>query len=791
MQLLVSPDVNTVLEQALALSVRQGQFYVGVEHVFLAILEDPDRLPARVREQYMNELFAVAREFNRSAWAGAAPSSRSEIFHTPRCIDAANQANRFAAQHGRAGASAGHLLLAILSDSFSAPSRAMDRLQLNRGRLLETLRVELVNAPVSSPPKGRAASAVETEPEAEAPPAAERTGFLDSAEVVRPAEPQAQSLTRNLTEAAKQGQLDPAIDRDNEIFEIMQVLTRKTKNNVMLVGDAGVGKTQVVEGLALQMARGSKTPGAPAFRFLELNMAALMAGTQYRGAFEEKVLALLDELKRSEDTVLFIDEAHLIMGAGTTDGDSMDLANLLKPALARGEIRCIGATTLQEYRKFVEKDPAIERRFQMVRLEELSPEASLHVLQRLKPSLEKHHGVPISQRAIHAAVALTQRYMPNRRLPDKAIDVLDQACARYRMKRLVAKSDPGFLEQTLLPTAEDKVTPHDIRKVVSQMTAIPVEEITAEERMHLTDLERLLKGQLIGQDEAVSRAVSVVKKARVGLSDPHRPEAVMLFLGPSGVGKTQLAKLLARHLFGSRNHLIAFDMSEYVEEHSVARLIGAPPGYVGSEDEGQLTGAVRNTPFSILLFDEIEKAHSRVYDILLPVFEEGRLKDSKGREASFKNCIIILTSNAGADLLYRSEGGEANAALLQELRRHFRPEFINRIDEIVPFYPLLREDIRSILRIEINKVRERLAEKRIGLRMYQRAYEHMAETGYSPEFGARELRRAVDRMVTTPVSEMLLNGTFQAGDMIDVLMEDGKLAFRKGKPHHAEREKQP
>ena len=672
----------------------------------------------------------------------------------------------------------------------------MDRLNLNRGRLLEVLRAALADAPSPvTPPERLPAPAPEADafeaPERPEAGARDHNGLLDTAESARPHAPERHGLTRDLTDAALRGRLEPAIGREQEIFEIMQVLTRKTKNNVMLVGDAGVGKTQTVEGLVLQLARSTKKPESPNFHFLELNMAALMAGTQYRGAFEEKVIALLDRLKESSDTVLFIDEAHLIMGAGSTDGDSIDLANLLKPALARGEIRCIAATTLQEYRKFVEKDPAIERRFQMVRLEELSGEATLHVLQRLKPSLEKHHGVPISQRAMNAAIALTQRYMPNRRLPDKAIDVLDQACARYRMKRLVAKSDPAFLERTVLPRAEDKVTPHDIRKVVSQMTAIPIEEITSEERMHLTGLDSALRAQLIGQDEAVARVVAAAKKARVGLADPHRPEAVMLFLGPSGVGKTQLAKLLARHLFGSRNHLITLDMSEYVEEHSVARLIGAPPGYVGSEEEGQLTGAVRNTPFSIVLFDEIEKAHPRVFDVLLPVFEEGRLRDAKGREASFKNCIIILTSNLGADLLYRSGAGAADATLIQELRRHLRPEFINRIDEIVPFYRLLAEDVRSILRLEINKVRERLAEKHIGIRMYQRAYEHLAARGYSPEYGARELRRVVDRMITTPISELLLQQAFQAGDMIDVLMEDGQIEFRKGKPHHAELERQP
>ncbi len=785
MQLHASPEIASLLEKALGICVRQGQFFVGVDHLFAALLDTPDALPEKVREQHLNALFAAAREMNRTPWKGSAPTTTGEIFHTPRCIAVTQQAGKFADMNGRRPANAGDLLLALLSDGCSSPSRALDRLHQNRGAIIETLRAELSR---QMPPahRSRTASAPAAAPSAEPVPlpAFEPSGT--------PREPAAAvngpPLTRDLSDAAWQGELEPAVGRDNEIFEIMQILTRKTKNNVMLVGDAGVGKTQVVEGLALSLARGLDIPGAPPLHFLALNLAALMAGTQYRGVFEEKVLALLEQLKGSENTVLFIDEVHLIMGAGSTEGGSMDLANLLKPALARGEIRCIGATTLQEYRKFVEKDPAIERRFQMVRLEELSEAASLQVLERLRPSFEKHHGIRISGRALQAAVALTQRYLPQRRLPDKAIDVLDQACARFRMKLMMTKTNPNMLSETLMPTAENKVTPHDIRKVVSQVSGIPVEEITAAERFHLTDLDRQLRSQLIGQDEAVAKVVSVVRKARVGLADPNRPEAVLLFLGPSGVGKTQLAKLLAQQLFGSRNHLITFDMSEYIEEHSVAKLIGAPPGYVGSEEEGQLTSAVRNTPFSIVLFDEVEKAHPRIFDIFLPMFEEGRLKDSHGRMISFKNCIIILTSNIGAQCLYRSETGGSGNDLMEELRQHFRPELINRIDEIVPFYPLLAEDIRTILRLEINRVRERLKDRRIGIRMYQRAYEHLAQQGYNADYGARELRRAVDRLITTPISQMLLSGAFQPGDMIDVLMDDRELIFRKGQPHHENRE---
>ena len=785
MQLNVSPDIAAVLEKAVGFSVRRGQFFVGIEHLFAALLDEVEPLPQRVRDEYLTRLFAVMRELDRTAWKGGIRSESGDVFHTPRAIAVTNQASKLAERYGGGPAAAGHLLLAILNDPRSAPSRVMDDLALGREECVSMLRTALSGTTVPSSVPA-AASTAPTPLDAFQPATA------------HPKEPEAPRaalapapLTRDLSEAARQGKLQPAVGRNQELFEILQILTRRAKNNVMLVGEAGVGKTQVVEGLARKLAKRQDDPRVPRLRILELNIAAMMTGTQYRGAFEEKVLGLLEQLQQSKDTVLFIDEAHLIMGAGATEGDAMDLANLLKPALGRGEIRCIGATTLQEYRKFVEKDPAIERRFQMVRIEELSPAASLEVLRRLRPSLESHHGVKIASRALHTAIELTQRYMPNLNLPDKAIDVLDQACARHRLTAVAMKSDPGILKLSPAPGTENRVTPHGIRKVVSQVTAIPLEEMTAEERRHLGALEHRIKRQLIGQDEAVAAAVAAVKKSRAGLADPKRPDAVFLFLGPSGVGKTQLAKLLAEHLFGSRDHLIAFDMSEYIEEHSVARLLGAPPGYVGHEEEGRLTGAVRNTPFAILLFDEIEKAHPRIFDLFLPIFDEGRLKDGRGRDVSFRNCIIVLTSNIGAKLLYRTETGEQRRALMEELRRYFRPEFINRIDEIVPFYPLLLEDVRSILHIEIAAVRKRLQSKHLGLRVYQRAYEFLAQQGYSAEYGAREIRRTVDQYITTPLSNLLIKGEFQPGDMIDALMEGRQLIFRKGTPHHSTKQVAP
>lgn len=782
MQINVSSEIAGLMERAVALSVRQQHFFVGVEHLYAAILDEPSLLPRPFEEAHLNRLFSALREMNRNVWRGTVPSVNGEVFHTPRAINATQQAGRLAERLSRCPAKSGHLLLAIVSDGLSAPSRAMDALALDRAVIIASLTQELGKHSVTRQPRPEAAAPRAGSGGAAQPAPAPRHAPALAEDGRETPQISVDNLVRDLSEAARRGALEPAVGRRDEMFQILQILTRKTKNNVMLVGEAGVGKTQIIEGMALKFSKGDLGGNTPDFKILELNMAALMAGTQFRGAFEDKILGLIERLKQTENAVLFIDEVHLIMGAGSTEGESMDLANLLKPALARGEIRCIGATTLKEYRKFVEKDPAIERRFQMVRVEELDAEATMEVLKRLRPSLEAHHGVKISSRALEAAITLTGRYMPSRHFPDKAIDILDQACSRFRLKQSAFKSDPALansMMSVLAPGSEERVTPHDIRKVVSQATSIPIEDMTAQDRMHIQNLDKKLKEKIIGQDEAVTRIVSAVKKSRAGLADPNRPEAVLLFLGPSGVGKTQLAKYLADYLFGSRNHLLTFDMSEFIEEHSVAKLIGAPPGYVGHEEEGRLTAAVSNTPFSIVLFDEIEKAHPRIFDIFLPILDEGRLKDSRGKEVSFKNCIIIMTSNVGAGLFSRTGDMTGGPALMEELRRHFRPEFINRIDEIVPFFPLLAEDIRSILRIEINKVRYRLREKNITIRMYQRAYEYLAELGYSPDFGGRELRRVVDRQITTKISEMLIDGHFHAGDIIEVLMENDVLTVRK------------
>ncbi len=783
MQVPTSPEIDAILDFAASLSMRRKDFFVGVEHVFEALVENNSLLPKGVGPRYLKSLQSVLHELHRDLWGGSFSAAATEVFYTPRCAQITSDAARIAGKMRYTGPRAGHLLLAMLADALSGPSRAMDRLGIKRGELLQELRSELIAdrpaEPAHSPTPGPGMPKESKAEQAKVAPS------VSVAVEQFPSEPAAQekqknvleSITRDLTRAARAGDLSAAIGRDKEIFEVLQILVRKGKNNVILVGEAGVGKTKIAEGLAVSIAKGEFENILPRNRVLELNIASLMSGTQYRGAFEEKILALLDELKKAQDTILLIDEIHLIMGAGGTDNSSVDLANLLKPALARGEICCIGATTLREYRKFIEKDPAIERRFQMVRVEPLSERAAFDVLVALRPSLERHHGIHIGRRALHAAVSLTVRYMPNRHLPDKAIDVLDQACARYRLRVVAAKKSPELFDSG--GEEQSKLTPHDIRKVISQLTAIPIEEMTAEERVRIGELERKLKEFIVGQDEAVAKTVAAVKKSRAGLADPRRPDAVMLFLGPSGVGKTQLAKELADALFGSTDHLISFSMSEYVESHSVSRLLGAPPGYVGSEEEGLLSGAVRKNPFSIVLFDEIEKADPSVFDVLLPILGEGQIKDSMGKMVSFRNCIIIMTSNVAADVLSGKSAEGDSDRVLNALRQHFRPEFINRIDEIVPFHPLLFEDIRAILKIAIDDLASRLKEKNIGIHIYQGAYEWVAKQGYNEEFGARELRRTVERLLVNEISDGVLDGRFASGDTIEVLMEDEKMVFRK------------
>ena len=770
MRVSVSPIVNELLDEAAQLSLRRGQGYVGVEHVFEVLVGRKDLFADGFLEGQWHGLETAAQHLARTPWSGRIPGNMRELFYTPRLGAVTGESGRLAHRMSHAVPGPGHLLLAIIADAMSSPSRALDDLGVNRGELIELLRNELcARTPASGKPRpSTPESASAAGPKAGKPQAQQTPVSADPFD----------ACLSDLTERARAGKISPAIGRESETMRLLEVLSRQSKNNAILVGEAGVGKTKVAEGLALTIARGGVDSEFPIQRVLELNIAALMAGTAYRGAFEQKLLKLVEELKKAPNTLLFVDEIHLMMGAGSTEGGGMDMANLLKPALARGDIRCVGATTLDEYRKFIAKDPALERRFQMLRVEPLDENATLGVLKALQPSLEQHHGVQISTRAMKSAITLTQRYMPGRHLPDKAIDVVDHACARHRLKLMAARKGVKLLD-TVVPTDIDtRIMPHDIRKVVSQLTSIPLEAITAQEREQLLHLDRNLRRVIIGQDEAVTRVAEAARKSRAGLADPNRPDAAMLFCGPTGVGKTELAKALAQSVFGSARHLLPFDMSAYSEAHSVSRLLGAPPGYVGSEEEGQLVKALQDMPYSVVLFDEIEKAHPQIFDIFLPILDEGRVRDSRGREVSFRNCMVIFTSNIGAELLSAPSGRDGDDALTTALLHHFRPEFINRIDEIVPFYPLLSEDIREILKLQLFDLRKRLREKAMDLHVYQGAIEYLGAQGNCAQFGARELRRTLDRLVVQPVSSMLLEGRFRKGSVIEVLMEGEQLVVR-------------
>ena len=647
-------------------------------------------------------------------------------------------------------------------------------------------------------------------------------------------------FTRDLTEAARSGKLDPVIGREKEIARVIQILSRRTKNNPVLIGEPGVGKTAIAEGLAQRIVAADVPEDLLDKLVLPLDLSGMVAGTKYRGEFEERIKNTINEVKKAGNVILFIDELHTIVGAGSAEG-AVDAANILKPALSRGEIRVIGATTLNEYRKYIEKDAALERRFQPITVGEPSPEATLEILKGLRDKYEAHHHLTITDGALEAAVRLSRRYINDRFLPDKAIDLMDEAASQVRMAAESASPDLKDLEEKIAAlhrekeeavTAQDfekaaqlrdiekdyqeqveierdkwhkqmsanrgTVTEDDIAKVVAGWTGIPVTRLTEDESQRLLQLEKVLHERVVGQDEAVAAVAKAIRRSRVGLKDPKRPIGSFLFLGPTGVGKTELCKTLAEAMFGDENAMIRIDMSEYMEKHTVSRLVGSPPGYVGHEEGGQLTEKVRRKPYSVVLFDEIEKAHPDVWNILLQILEDGIVTDSQGRRVDFKNTIIVMTSNVGAKNITAADtplgfdgSGEAakrteeerfariKDAVMAELRQTFRPEFLNRIDEIIVFHQLTEENIRSIARRMLDTIGSRMAAQGITLQADDDAVAALAKDGFDARYGARPLRRTLQNEVEDVVAEQMLDGQLKSGDTAHIRLKDDKVVIEK------------
>ncbi|MEU6857555.1 ATP-dependent Clp protease ATP-binding subunit [Glycomyces sp. NPDC046736] len=619
---------------------------------------------------------------------------------------------------------------------------------------------------------------------------------------------------RDLTAAAKAGDVDPVVGRADEIAQTVEILSRRRKNNPVLIGEPGVGKTAIVEGLAQRIVNGDVPSTLAGRRVIALDLGGMVAGTKYRGDFEERISKLLDEVREhSDEVVVFIDELHTLVNAGSTGDGSMDAGNLLKPALAKGELHVVGATTIDEYRKHIEKDPALERRFQPVMVAEPSVDDTIAILRGLADVYEAHHQIEYTDESLVAAAELSDRYITDRFMPDKAIDLIDQAGARVRLRVKTPDADAREAEEALARLEREKesavadedyeradrlkkqiaeqqaatgdatpdhpeVTVVDIAEVVSRQTGIPVAELTAEEKQKLLNLEGTLHDRVIGQDEAVSAVAEAVRRSRAGMADPNRPTGSFLFLGPTGVGKTELSKALADAVFGDEDRMIRFDMGEFQEKHTVSRLVGAPPGYVGYEEAGQLTDKVRRQPYSVVLFDEIEKAHPDVFNVLLQLLDDGRLTDAQGRTVDFKNTIVILTSNIGSDLILAATDEtieDLEPQLMERLRSHFRPEFLNRIDEIIVFKRLDRDQLRQIVTLVLGKTERLLKAQDVGLDVTDRAKDHLAEIGYDPEFGARPLRRLVQRELDNRLSSLLIEGTVVPGDTVRVDLADGRL----------------
>src|SRR5215208_5341872 len=779
-----SDSTTNLLQRAAQQALEWGGLDLTSEHLLYAALED--RVVRRVLEEVGADPQAIRAQLEEEAQKGGRTDvSPSLAPDAKRALLAAYEESR---DLGSSYIGPEHVLLALAADDESDGGRLLSRFGLSHTRL-----------------RGAVVRGVDTGGEAREP--ASSTPTLDE-------------YSRDLTQMAREGQLDPVIGRAEEVESTIEILSRRTKNNPVLIGDPGVGKTAIVEGIAQRVVNDEVPETLSGRRVVQLDLSGIVAGTQYRGQFEERLKKVIDEVREnSDDLILFIDELHTVVGAGAAEG-AMDASNMLKPALSRGELHVVGATTIDEYRKNIEKDAALERRFQPVLVKEPSVGDTIDILRGLKDRYEAHHRVKITEEAIIAAAELSDRYITGRFLPDKAIDLVDQASARVRLRSKTKPQDTKALEDELkrvqrekdeavanedfekAPELRDRVaalrseleevqqgrrpvaelTAEDIAEVVSRATGIPVSQLTEEERERLMRLEEQLHERVVGQEEAVEAVAEAIRRARAGLSDPNRPIGSFLFLGPTGVGKTELARTLAEALFGDEASMVRIDMSEFQERHTVSRLVGAPPGYVGYEEAGQLTESVRRRPYSVLLLDEIEKAHPDVFNILLQILDDGRLTDSQGRTVDFKQTVIIMTSNMGAQRIQaharRDESfEELKDDMMQILKNALRPEFVNRIDEIIVFRALTKEQIADIARLLLERTRRRLRAQNVELEFTQKAVDLVAAEGFDPEFGARPLRRTIQRKVDNEFSRMLLEGSLNSGDRVVVGVEDGNLSF--------------
>ena len=804
-------DAQRVLSLAQEAALELGHDYVGTEHVLIGLTKVKNGVAAKALEELglvTEDIFEAVEEH-----VGRGNKKATSIYMTPRvkhvlelAIQVANQMN-----HNYVGTE--HILLGLLSDGSGVAVAILRAMNIRSNDVVEAIR-SILGSNKGSNNGGQ-------------------EGINSNNDLG-----ELSDFATDLNESAKQGKIDPVIGRDTEIQRVIQILSRRTKNNPVLIGEPGVGKTAIAEGLAQRIVTGNVPEILRNKRIISLSIGSMLAGAKYRGEFEERLKKAIDEVQQHDDMIIFIDEIHTLVGAGATEG-AMDAANILKPALARGEFQVIGATTLDEYKKHIEKDAALERRFQPVQVGEPNEEDALEILKGLRDRYEAFHKAKITDEALTAAVSLSSRYITDRFLPDKAIDVVDEAASKVRMKVFSASPDVKALEdrlntvkkekeaavtsqdfekaaelrdeeQSLLKEIGDKksiakeksdqkliVTEDDIAAVVAQWTGIPVAKIAEEESATLLHLEEELHKRVVGQDEAVTAVAKAVRRARAGLKDPKRPIGSFLFLGPTGVGKTELARALASSLFGDESAMIRLDMSEYMEKHTVSRLVGAPPGYVGYEEGGQLTDAVRRKPYSVILLDEVEKAHADFFNILLQVLDDGRLTDSQGRTVDFRNTVIIMTSNLGAKALHKNspelgflaakksdsnvdenkgiDFKEAKKSVMDAVKRHFRPEFLNRIDEMIVFHPLTEEDLKEIVTILMSDVTKRLKERDLQLEISPEAMKLLVKEGSDFTMGARPLKRAIQRLIEDPVSDLILKGDAKEGKIIKADAKDNDL----------------